>query len=119
MSASAVSRSGDHDVLMLLIDFEQIKLLRLRCRLKCLSQGVPLVPSQQGRSWSQRNPEAGRKVAINLTPRGTMKIRLAALSSLAVAAAQSLVLLFIAPIGRAQTVDPANPPPDQPAAANT
>ncbi len=38
---------------------------------------------------------------------------------LVVAAAQALVLLAMAPIGRAQTDDPANPPVDQPAAANT
>ncbi|MBV8484360.1 MAG: TonB-dependent receptor [Verrucomicrobia bacterium] len=38
---------------------------------------------------------------------------------LTVAAAQALVLLGIAPIGRAQTADPANPPLDQPVAANT
>jgi iron complex outermembrane recepter protein len=38
---------------------------------------------------------------------------------LVVAAAQALVLLAIAPIGRAQTANPANPPLDQPAAANT
>jgi iron complex outermembrane receptor protein len=37
---------------------------------------------------------------------------------LVVAAAQALVLLAIAPIGRAQTANPANPPLDQPAVAN-
>jgi iron complex outermembrane receptor protein len=47
-----------------------------------------------------------------------MKKRLADFRSL-VAAAQSLILLAIAPIGRAQTADPANPLLDQPAAANT
>jgi hypothetical protein len=48
-----------------------------------------------------------------------MKIRLAAVRSLAVAAAQALGLLFIAPIVRAQTANPGNLPLDQPAAANT
>jgi hypothetical protein len=38
---------------------------------------------------------------------------------LAVVAAQPLVFLAIAPIGRSQTADPANPSADQPAAANT
>jgi iron complex outermembrane recepter protein len=38
---------------------------------------------------------------------------------LVVAAAQTLVLLASAPVVRAQTANPANPPADQPAAANT
>ena len=46
-----------------------------------------------------------------------MKIRLAALCSLAVAAVQSL-LVAIVPIAGAQTANPANPAADQPAAAN-
>jgi hypothetical protein len=47
-----------------------------------------------------------------------MKIHLAALSSLAVAAAQLLLLVPIAPIGRGETADSPNPSADQAAAAN-
>jgi quercetin dioxygenase-like cupin family protein len=50
--------------------------LFFQSRSEGLDQGIPSDPSRHGRSWSLKNPDAGRQATTNLNQEKTMKVRL-------------------------------------------
>jgi len=117
----------------LLIDFELAKLLRLRCRSDALAKAFPcplatrmFLEAEKCRSRSLSDDQSNlhevqRKMfscPVQPSPHFSQVRKTCEIFRLAVVAAQWLVLLAIAPIGRAQTADPANPPLEEPVAAN-
>jgi quercetin dioxygenase-like cupin family protein len=50
--------------------------LFFQSRSEGLDQGIPSDPSRHGRSWSLKNPDAGRQATTNLNQEKTVKVRL-------------------------------------------